>query len=109
MDGDQIASLSFTVSVVFDIDTVVAGVRAGMLVAIHSGTCDVTGALNFQGTDVLTTCTHLELPGLIKLGAGSGCCATTTTRPAAKADQNVSVAARVGRTPAARWHRSRLE
>ncbi len=70
VDGDQVAILRFTLSVVFDIGTVVAGIRAGLLVAIHSGRCDVTATLNFQGTDVLTTRTHLELPGLIKLGPG---------------------------------------
>jgi hypothetical protein len=70
VDGDQVATLRFTLSVVFDIGTVVAGIRAGLLVAIHSGRCDVTATLNFQGTDVLTTRTHLELPGLIKLAPG---------------------------------------
>ena len=70
VDGDQVATLRFTLSVVFDIGAVVAGIRAGLLVAIHSGRCDVTATLNFQGTDVLTTRAHLELPGLIKLGRG---------------------------------------
>lgn len=70
VDGDQIATLQFTLSVVFDISAVVATVRAGLLAAVHSGTCDVTATLNFQGTDMLTTRTHLELPGLIKLGSG---------------------------------------
>lgn len=70
VDGDQVATLRFTLSVVFDIAAVMAGIRAGLLVTIHSGTCDVTATLNFQGTDVLTTRTHLELSGLIKLGPG---------------------------------------
>jgi hypothetical protein len=69
-DGDQVATLRFTLSVVFDIGTVVAGITAGLLVAIDAGRCDVTASLNFQGTDVLTTRTHRELPGLIKLGPG---------------------------------------
>jgi hypothetical protein len=70
VDGNQVAILRFTLSVVFDIGTLVAGIRGGLLVAVHAGRCDVTATLNFQGTDVLTTRTRLELPGLIKLGPG---------------------------------------
>jgi hypothetical protein len=70
VDGKQVAILRFTVSLVFDVGTVVAGIRAGLLIAIHAGRCDVTATLNFQGTDVLTTRTHLELPGVIDFSPG---------------------------------------
>jgi hypothetical protein len=70
VDGDQIATLRFALSVVFDISTVVAGIKAGLLTAIHAGTCEITTTLNFQGTDVITTSTRLDLPGLVKLGLG---------------------------------------
>jgi hypothetical protein len=70
VDGDQIATLRFALSVVFDISTVVAAIKAGLLTAIHAGTCDITATLNFQGTDMITTHTRLDLPGLVKLGTG---------------------------------------
>jgi hypothetical protein len=67
VDGRQVATLRFALSIVFDIGAVAAEVRAGLLTAIHPGSCDATATLSFQGTDVLTTRTHLGLPGVIEI------------------------------------------
>jgi hypothetical protein len=70
VDGHQVAILHLSLSIEFDISIVVAGIKAGLLVALHSGRCDVTAMLTIQGTDVLTKSAHLDLPGLIPLTPG---------------------------------------
>jgi hypothetical protein len=57
-------------SVVFDISAVLAGIRTGRLVALHSGHCDITATLALEGTDIVTRRAHLDLPGAISLGQG---------------------------------------
>lgn len=45
VDGHRVATLNLDLSVVFDISAVLAGIRAGRLVALHSGHCDITATL----------------------------------------------------------------
>lgn len=69
--GEQrLATVELGVSVVFDISALVAGIRAGRMVAVHSGRCDVTASLAVQNTTVISRQVHLELPGIIPLGQG---------------------------------------
>jgi hypothetical protein len=49
VDGHQVATLRLSLSIEFDISAVVAGIRAGLLVAIHTGHCDVVVTLAIQG------------------------------------------------------------
>ena len=70
VDGRQVATIQLGLSVDFDISALVAGIKAGLLVAVHAGTCDVTATLAIQGTDVLTATSHLDLPGVMRVSPG---------------------------------------
>ena len=62
VDGRQVATIRFGPTVEFDISALVAGIKAGLLVAVRAGSCDVTATLAIQGTQVQTASTHLDLP-----------------------------------------------
>jgi hypothetical protein len=70
VDGLRGATLHLSLSVVFDVSAVVAGISAGQLIALHSGRCDITAALAIQGTNVITKRAHLKLRGVIPLSPG---------------------------------------
>jgi hypothetical protein len=70
VDGRQVATIQLGLSVDFDISALVAGVKAGLLVAVHAGTCDLTATLAIQGTDVLTATSHFDLPGVMRVSPG---------------------------------------
>ena len=52
VDGRQVGTIQLGLTVEFDISALVAGIKAGLLVAIHAGSCDVTATLAIQGADV---------------------------------------------------------
>ena len=70
VDGRQVATIQLGLSVDFDISGLVAAIKAGLLVAVHAGSCDVTATLAIQGTDVLTATNHLDLPGVMRVSPG---------------------------------------
>ncbi len=70
VDGRRVATLQLQLAIVFDISVLVAGIRAGRLVSVHSGRCDTTATLAVQGTTVLTKRADFELPGAIPLNPG---------------------------------------
>ncbi len=70
VDNHRVATVELGVSVVFDITALVAGIRGGRLVAVHSGHCEVTATLAIEDTKVISRQVHLELPGIIPLGRG---------------------------------------
>ena len=70
VDNHRVATVELGLSVVFDISALVAGIRGGRLVAVHSGRFDVTATLAIQDTKVISRQVHLELPGIIPLGRG---------------------------------------
>ena len=70
VDGRQVATIQLGLSVDFDISALVAGIKAGLLVAVHAGTCDLTATLAIQGTDVLTATSHFDLPGVMRVSPG---------------------------------------
>ena len=43
------------------------GVRAGLLVGVHTGSCDVSATLAIDDIDVASKQAHLDLPGEIAL------------------------------------------
>jgi hypothetical protein len=70
IDGHRVADLTLDLSVVFDVSALLARVRAGRLVAVLSGHCDITAAVALQGADVVSKQAHLELPGVVSLRRG---------------------------------------
>ena len=70
VDGQRVATLQLGLSIVFDVNALLLGIRGGRLVAVHSGRCEITATLAVQGTDLLVKRAHLELPGVIQLRRG---------------------------------------
>jgi hypothetical protein len=70
VDGRQVATIRFGLTVEYDITALVVGIKAGLLVAVHAGSCDVTATLAIQGTQVQTASTHLELPAALTVSPG---------------------------------------
>lgn len=70
VDNRQTATVEFGLSVVFTISALVAGIRGGRLVAVHSGRCNVTATLAVQNAEVISRQVAFELPGIIPLGRG---------------------------------------
>ena len=70
VDGYQVATIHLDLSFLFDVQAVLAGVRDGYLVALHSGHCDVTATLAIDQSDVTSRQARLQLPGVIPLGHG---------------------------------------
>lgn len=70
VDGREVATLRLSLSLEFEITALVAGIREGLLVAIHSGRCDATATLAVQGTETLAKHAHFELPGVLEVSPG---------------------------------------
>jgi hypothetical protein len=70
VDGRQVATLQLGLSVVFDVNALLLAISGGRLVAVHSGSCEITVALAVQGTDLMVRHAHLELPGVIPMRQG---------------------------------------
>jgi hypothetical protein len=63
VDGRQVANLRLGLSLAFEVKAVLARVRAGRLVAVVSGSCDVTATLAIDDIDIVSRRAQLELPG----------------------------------------------
>ena len=70
VDGYRVATIQIDLSLLFDVKALVAGIRDGRLVALHSGHCDVTATLAIDQSDVISRQARLQLPGVIPLGQG---------------------------------------
>jgi hypothetical protein len=70
IDGHRVATVRFGLSLVFEISALLAEVKAGRLVALHSGRCEVTGALAIQDINTITRQAHVDMPGMIPLHEG---------------------------------------
>jgi hypothetical protein len=70
VDGRPVATIQLGISVIFDVSALLAGIRAGLLAAVHTGRCDITATLAIDGMDVLTQQKRLELPGAIPVTPG---------------------------------------
>lgn len=70
LDDIPVAALQFELSLSFVLKAVVATVRDGRLVSLHSGICDVDGSLAVQDKPLASRSGHFELPLLMRLGAG---------------------------------------
>jgi hypothetical protein len=67
--GHRVAIVGFGLSLVFEISALLAEVKAGKLVALHSGRCDVDGALAIQDINTITKQPHIDLPGMLAICA----------------------------------------
>jgi hypothetical protein len=70
VDGHHVATIQIDLSLLFDVKALLAGIRGGRLVALHSGHCDVTATLAIDQSDAISRQTRLQLPGIIPLGQG---------------------------------------
>ena len=70
VDGHRVATVRFGLSLVFEISALLAEVKAGRLAALHSGRCEVTGALAIQDINTITRQAHVDMPGMIPLHEG---------------------------------------
>ena len=70
VNRQQVATIQLGLTVEFDISALVAGIKAGLLVAIHAGSCDVTATLSIQGTEVHSESTHLDLRVALAVSPG---------------------------------------
>jgi hypothetical protein len=70
VNGHPVATTHLDLSLVFDVKALLAGIRDGQLVALHSGHCDVTATLAIEKTDVITKRDSFLLPGVIPLNPG---------------------------------------
>jgi hypothetical protein len=70
VDGRQVGTIQLGLTVEFDVSALVAGIKAGLLVAVHAGSCDVTAALAIQGAQVQTASTHVDLPAVLTVSPG---------------------------------------
>jgi hypothetical protein len=103
VDGRQVGTIQLGLTVEFDISALVAGIKAGLLVAIHAGSCDVTATLAIQGAEVQTASTHLDLPAALAISPGIRLLPAEdypATRPAT--DRTPAARPATDRTPAAR-------
>jgi hypothetical protein len=70
VDGYQVATIHLDLSFLFDVQAVLAGVRDGYLVALHSGRCEVTATLAIEKTEVASRRVSFTLPGVVPLNPG---------------------------------------
>jgi hypothetical protein len=70
VDGRTVATLQLGLTIEFDVKALVLGISEGRLTAVHSGQCDITVTLAVQSTDLASRHAHLDLPGVVHLGAG---------------------------------------
>ena len=70
VDGHRVATVRFGLSLAVEISALLAEVKAGRLVALHSGRCVVTGTLAIQDINVITRQAHIDLPGIVALRGG---------------------------------------
>ena len=70
VDGYRVAALPLSISIVCDIEAMLAKISAGRLVAIESGRCSVTAALGIADAEITSRTTRFDLPGAVSLGRG---------------------------------------
>jgi hypothetical protein len=70
LDDIPIAAVEFGLSLTFVLKAVVATVRDGSLVSLHSGVCDVEGALAVGDKPLAKRSGHFQLPLMVQLGSG---------------------------------------
>jgi hypothetical protein len=70
VDGTELMSIEFKLSLVFDVSVLVAAIRSARLVALHSGRCDVAAKLAIDGVDAAAGHERFDLRLVVALGNG---------------------------------------
>ncbi len=70
VNGAKLVTLHFELSLVFDVDSLLATVRRGRLVALGGGRCMVTGSLACEGMDLASRHAVLDPVIMVKIGDG---------------------------------------
>lgn len=70
LDGQLVTTINFELTLQFEISAAVAEVSKGMIIALHSGRCDITVTLAVQGAEAFEKQKRIELPGVISLNQG---------------------------------------
>ena len=81
VDGYQVTTIHLDLSLLFDVQAVLAGIRDGQLVALHSGHCDVTATLAIEKTEVASKQVRFTLPGVVPLNPGIRLLSDMSYRP----------------------------
>jgi hypothetical protein len=70
VDDHPVARVQFSLTLEYDIRAMLPEIRAGRLVALHDGHCEVTVTLAIEEQQVASQSMTFELPGVIRLGGG---------------------------------------
>jgi hypothetical protein len=70
VDGAQVATVHLLLSLVINIQALVATVREGRLVTVQLGRCDIDAALCIERVPVASKKARLQLPAFLPLGSG---------------------------------------
>jgi hypothetical protein len=70
VDDRPVARVQFSLTLEYEVRAMLPEIRAGRLVALHDGHCDVTATLAIENQQIASRSVRFELPGAIRLGAG---------------------------------------
>ena len=70
VDDRSVARVQFSLTLEYEVRAMLPEIRAGRLVALHDGHCDVTATLAIENQQIASRSVRFELPGAIRLGAG---------------------------------------
>jgi len=70
VDDKKLYELKLTLSVLFEVHSLIATVRAAHLVDLQCGRCDVTGKMSWSGGTLLEKSGQIEAPLVVPLGSG---------------------------------------
>jgi hypothetical protein len=97
-----VATVHFEMSLKFTVKGLVAAIRDGQLVSLHSGDCDVAGTLSAEGRQLAKREAHVQLPVLVRLGDGIPLVRKDEDTPPAPKDADTPPARKDADTPPAR-------
>ena len=70
VDDRSVARIQFSLTLEYEVRAMLPEIRAGRLVALHDGHCDVTATLAIEDQQIASRSMRFELPGAIRLGRG---------------------------------------
>jgi hypothetical protein len=70
IDEVKVATVEVTVEVLIEVQSLVATVYAGRLVAVHNGRCEVDVSLRYSGVELVSGRAALDAPRTVSLGEG---------------------------------------
>lgn len=70
VDGHQVGTVRFRITLGFSVSALLAEVREGRLAALRSGRCEVTAALAIQDITAVSRQEQIDLPGMVAFRQG---------------------------------------